>query len=123
MGFYRTQVRSDFASGCESDSESGSSGFCCACPEGTECAAPGSTIEALIIEKRYWRQSATTAQVVECDHAPACKGTAVLDDDDWTADGSTDEETELGHSGDELCHLGYKGPQCGCVRLGVFRGS
>lgn len=111
--FYLTTTRSEFASGCESQSELGFTGSCCLCPDGTDCKEAGATIEELPILEAYWRLSATTAQVVECDHAPACRGSTTSDDDYITFDDAMDELEEVGYFGDDLCNYGYKGPLCG----------
>ena len=71
-------------------------GRCCPCPDPTRCDDHGTTIETVFIPNGYWRFSATTAQVLECDHDEACTGT-----------------NATSHNfGDGLCGPEYEGPLC-----------
>ena len=110
MGKYNKNNASNICNSCTDNSESTHDFKSCECIKGTyqtnknpliciQCpeyfiCEKGSTIETLILEKRFWRANKTTLHIERCRKGYNCLGGIII------------------NSSDDLCNKGHTGPMC-----------
>ena len=72
---------------------------CITCPEKFTCVK-GTTIDNMVINPHFWRESANTLNTYKCKNIHACKGGIII------------------NSTDDICHPGHKGPICDVCEKG-----
>lgn len=80
-------------------------GQCLPCPDGTDCSAPGITVEALPLLAGYWRSNSSSYNVVQCYAEVAC-----------THPNRT--TTAADFNVDDQCTEGHTGPVCNVCKEG-----
>jgi hypothetical protein len=100
-GFHEGEIeRSHCVPDVEDEFGTPAGGACCLCPPGAHCPGP-TTVETLVIERKHWRLSPTSAVILPCgyDYPQACTGV-------------NDNSAANGTFGDYLCRTGFEGVLC-----------
>jgi len=75
--------------------------YCIRCPFNATCDA-GTTLQTIVVDDGYWRDSPNTAELYECDNPDLCQSSNKI----------TNRKLSSTSESDQYCKEGYRGPQC-----------